>query len=241
MDMETLNRPRSTTSRCAARLFHGITILAFAALLAPLAWLVYAPSFPGRLAGVLVFTAFWCERMWSTYLRLGRRHVSAEEGRDWSALAVGYVFALVMGGAIVEFLLRRNGWGHGGHVAAGTAVYAASLGLRYWAFAVLGRQWRIDVSDPGHERQLIRTGPYRFVRHPIYVAACLEVVGLPWLLGAWFALAMGLFVFVPLEVARARYEERFLRRVFGAAYDRFAEEVPGFLPLGSCRRLVEKN
>lgn len=227
--METPILSRPTPCR-AARLFDGITVLALAAVLAPPAWLAFAPSFPGRVAGVLVFTVAWCERMWSMYLRLGRRQASAEGGRDWSALAVGYTFTLVMGGAIVEFLLRRQGWGRGGHAAAGAAMYAAALGLRYWAFAVLGRQWRIDVSDPGRERELIRTGPYRFIRHPIYVASCLEVLGLPWMLGAWVALALGMCVFVPLEVARARYEERFLRRVFGAAYDRFTAEVPGFLP-----------
>ena len=228
--MDDSNVSRPSPPRCAAWLFHGVKVLACAALLAPLVWLVCAPSFPGRMFGVAIFTAAWFERMWSMYVRLGRGHASAAEGRDWSAIAVGYTFAFVMGGAIVEFLLRGKGWGHGGRAAAGAAVYAASLGLRYWAFAALGRQFRIDVSDLGRERQLIRTGPYRFVRHPIYVASCLEAVGLPWLLGAWYALALALFVFLPLEVARARYEERFLRRVFGAAYDRFADEVPGFLP-----------
>ena len=234
--MEDPSVSRSPPPRGAVWLFRGIQVLAVAALLAPLAWLVFAPPFPGRLAGVLVFTAAWFERMWSMYVRLGRRQASAGEGRDWSAIAVGYSFALVVGGSIVEFLLRRQGWGHGVRFAAGGAAYAASLGVRYWAFAALGRQFQIDVSDPGRERQLIRTGPYRFIRHPIYVASCLEAVGLPWMLGAWFALALAVFVFVPLEVARARYEERFLRRVFGAAYDRFADEVPGFLP-----RLVRRR
>ena len=235
--MEELTVPRSPPPRYAVWLFHGIKVLAVGALLAPLAWVMCAPSFPGRMIGVLVFTAAWFERMWAMYVRLGRRHVSAAEGRDWSAIAVGYTFAFVMGGAIVEFLLRRQGWGHGERATAGAAVYVVSLALRYWAFAALGRQFRIDVSDPGCERQLIRTGPYRFLRHPIYMASCLEAIGLPWLLGAWFALALAVFVFVPLEVARARYEERFLRRVFGAAYDRFAAEVPGFLPR-LCRRRI---
>jgi protein-S-isoprenylcysteine O-methyltransferase Ste14 len=55
-------------------------------------------------------------------------------------------------------------------------------------------------------------------------------VALPWLLGAWVALAFGLLLFTPLEVVRARYEERFLRAVFGEAYARYAREVPAFLP-----------
>lgn len=220
----------SPSPRAAAWLYRGIQLLAAAALLVSLAWLVLGTPFPGRLAGVLIFVAAWFERMWSMYVRLGRDRAAASAGRDWSALAVGYAFALVVGGGIVEFLLRRRGLGVDAHTLAGVSVYAASLALRYWAFSELGRQFHIDVSDPGRDRRLIRTGPYRFIRHPIYAASCLEAVGLPLLLGAWWALALAVCVFIPLEVARARYEERFLRELFGPEYDRFQAEVPGFLP-----------
>ena len=225
-----MDTPTVPPPRVAVWLYYGVQVLAMAGLLAALVWLIAVPPFPGRLAGVLVFVAAWLERMWSMYVRLGRGRASAAAGRDWSALAVGYSFALVVSGGIVEFLLRRHGLGADGHTLAGVAVYAASLALRYWAFAELGRQFHIDVSDPGRDRRLIRTGPYRFLRHPIYAASCLEAVGLPLLLGAWYALALAVCVFIPLEVARARYEERFLREVFGPDYDRFKAEVPGFLP-----------
>ena len=230
MHEEPLARPVSTP--LTAWLFRGVTAVAVAALLAPPVLLACTPPFPGRVAGVLLFTAAWGERMWAMYLRRS----CAAAGRDWSALAIGYSFTLIMGGAIVEFLLRRRGFGHGGRAAAGAAVYAVALAVRYWAFVSLGPQWHVDVSDPGHGRRLVRTGPYRFVRHPIYLGSCLEAVGLPWLLGAWVALALGVCVFAPLELARARYEERFLRGVFGEAYAQYADEVPGFLPRRRRRR-----
>jgi protein-S-isoprenylcysteine O-methyltransferase Ste14 len=69
------------------------------------------------------------------------------------------------------------------------------------------------------------------MRHPLYFGACLEIVGIPLFLGAWGALLFGVLIFIPLEVARGYYEERFLRELFGADYRRYADDVWAFFPL----------
>ena len=69
------------------------------------------------------------------------------------------------------------------------------------------------------------------MRHPLYFGACLEIVGLPLFLGAWGALLFGALFFIPLEITRAYYEERFLRELFGSAYRDYKNEVWGFFPL----------
>ena len=56
--------------------------------------------------------------------------------------------------------------------------------LRYWAIASLGRLWNTRIvivqgSDP------VRTGPYRFLKHPNYLAVVIEICAIPALLGAW--------------------------------------------------------
>lgn len=60
-------------------------------------------------------------------------------------------------------------------------------------------------------QRVIDTGPYAFVRHPMYAAAILYLVGMPFLLGSWWG-----FVFVPLYIGgvapRAMAEERLLAR-----------------------------
>ena len=65
-------------------------------------------------------------------------------------------------------------------------------------------------------QRLIDTGPYAIVRHPMYAAAVLYLVGMPLLLGSWYGLRI-----VPLMVAgiapRAVFEERLLKR-----------ELPGY-------------
>jgi protein-S-isoprenylcysteine O-methyltransferase Ste14 len=164
------------------------------------------------------------------YLRLGLGRACGSAGRDWTAIAVGYAYALTLGGAAAEFMVRRCFPGLG-LVAAGATVYVAGVALRYWAFHTLRHQWHVDVSDTGGERHLVREGPYRIMRHPLYFGACLEIVGLPVFLGAWGALLFGALVFIPLEITRAYYEERFLGELFGSAYRRYKDEVWAFFPL----------
>lgn len=67
-------------------------------------------------------------------------------------------------------------------------LLAAQL-LRYWSIASLGRRWctRILVI-PGDRR--IRCGPYRFLRHPNYLAVALELPALPLIFGAWLTAAV---------------------------------------------------
>ncbi len=78
---------------------------------------------------------------------------------------------------------RRRGWSAGSRCCRagpwlwiGTALVAAGLGFAVAARAYLGRNWSGTVTlKQGHE--LIRTGPYRLVRHPIYTGMLLAFVG----------------------------------------------------------------
>ena len=222
--------PARGQRRLARLLFHGVAVAAALAVLLPIVLYALTPPFRGKAGLVLFYLAACLERIWAMYLRPGLGCVRSEAGRDWSATAVGYAYALTLGAAAAECLLWRHAPAPGS-VAAGAAVYAAGVALRYWAFHVLRHQWHVDVSDTGGPRHLVRKGPYRILRHPLYLGACLEIAGLPLLLGAWGALLFGLLVFIPLEIARAAYEERFLRALFGDAYLAYEREVWGLLPL----------
>lgn len=223
-------------SACVAYfLFQGIAIISVFLLLLPMALLPCTPVFVNRLTGVAVFVVVCVERMWAMYFRSGLRNAYSGAGRDWTAIAVGYAYALTFGASAVEFLLRQHGF-CGWFSVGGAIVYGVGVALRYWAFFALRHQWHVDVSDVEGERHLVREGPYRHMRHPLYFGACLEVIGLPVLLGAWGALAIGVLVFMPLEIIRAYYEERFLRKMFGASYQHYAAEVWAFFPLPFRRR-----
>jgi methyltransferase len=57
--------------------------------------------------------------------------------------------------------------------------------IRYWAIRSLGERWTTRVFD-WPDRPLVRTGPYRHLRHPNYLAVALEIGALPLLHSAWF-------------------------------------------------------
>jgi protein-S-isoprenylcysteine O-methyltransferase Ste14 len=106
---------------------------------------------------------------------------------------------------------------------------AASLGLLIAALRALGRQWAVAARlVEGHE--LVRSGPYAFLRHPIYTAmfGLMLATGTAW--GDWRALGIAVVLYALGTHFRIRAEERLLRRQFGATYDDYARRVPAFIP-----------
>ncbi len=73
--------------------------------------------------------------------------------------------------------------------ASALALVGATMALRYWVIATLGDRWttRIFVV-PGEPS--IRTGPYRWLRHPNYLAVVVEVAALPLVHSAWVSAAV---------------------------------------------------
>ena len=72
-------------------------------------------------------------------------------------------------------------------------------------------------------QKVVTTGPYHYVRHPMYTAALLLFVGTPLLLGSWYGVLMGLIVEVMVAI-RAVLEERALRKEL-EGYDAYMEQV----------------
>ena len=64
------------------------------------------------------------------------------------------------------------------------ALYVALQGVRYWVIRTLGAQWTTRIiTVPG--RKLVRSGPYRYFRHPNYAVVACEIALLPLVFGAW--------------------------------------------------------
>ena len=96
------------------------------------------------------------------------------------------------------------------------AVVVLAQGLRWWCITVLGRQWNTRVIVvPG--LSLVAAGPYRWLRHPNYVAVVLEGIALPLVHTAWITALVFTVLNVPLLAVRIRAEEAALATVLGAA------------------------
>jgi len=109
------------------------------------------------------------------------------------------------------------------------AVAIAGFTVTWWARITLGRLWSSSVSRTLHHH-IVESGPYRFVRHPIYTGIILASAATAAMRGtaqAW--VGMGLMTLG--WYIKARLEERFLRDELGAdAYAAYAQRVPMLLP-----------
>ncbi|MFM9863302.1 MAG: methyltransferase family protein, partial [Micropepsaceae bacterium] len=106
---------------------------------------------------------------------------------------------------------------------------AAGLALMWWARLHLGVLWSSGVTRK-EDHKLIDSGPYGFVRHPIYAGLLLLTVALLLISGRTFGVMGFGFVVVGLFL-KARLEERFLREELGTeVYGAYAKRVPMLVP-----------
>ena len=113
----------------------------------------------------------------------------------------------------------------------GSLLYFPGIALYLWGYRTLGRMFGISSGFGAtlyQRHRLIRSGPYRFVRHPMYLAVILAAFGALLIFRTW---AMVLFSISSLGVIlRARQEERLLEEEFGEEWVIYRREVNGWFP-----------
>ena len=111
--------------------------------------------------------------------------------------------------------------------AVGLALVALGLGFAVWARVHIGRNWGTPMTQKA-EPELVTSGPYRLVRHPIYAGILLAGVGtaiaLSWLWLTAFALTAVYFVYA------AKVEERFLVEQFPGDYPAYRRSTRMLVP-----------
>ena len=154
-------------------------------------------------------------------LRLARRHQRALEARGAVEVAPRHYRAMVLlHGAFLVACPLEVWWLRRPFLPALAAAMAALLvaaqALRYWAIATLGERWTTRiVCLPGVPP--VSAGPYRFLRHPNYLAVAVEMAALPLLHGAWLTAAVFSAADAAVLTVRIRAEESALARYSGVA------------------------
>jgi len=110
----------------------------------------------------------------------------------------------------------------------GVLLTAAGIAVAFWARWHLGTNWSGTVTlKVGHE--LIRTGPYRTVRHPIYTGILLGLLGTAITIGEVRALLLVAVAWFSFYI-KARREESFLSQEFGPGFAEHKRHTGMFLP-----------
>ena len=157
---------------------------------------------------------------------LAKKGETAPYSRALLAFHMGAFFAMYFGVGQAVFTSGVPAWFPGQRIAGGVVI-AAGAALINWTL-VSFRSWRYRAKlDIGHE--LATGGPFRFLRHPIYMGLNL--------------LALGTAIWIPTVVVwtgfglmaigsdlRGRAEEAILEKAFGAAYRDYCSRTRRFLP-----------
>ena len=140
----------------------------------------------------------------------------------WCALP----WAAALGGRNAAFWIRSM---LPAPAAAGGAVIGAiALILTFFCWRQMGRSWRIGI-DPNEKTELITSGPYRLVRHPIYALSIVLMLGT---LLAVFTPPMLLIAVIHITMLQleARREEEYLLSRHGGSYAAYCRRAGRFIP-----------
>jgi protein-S-isoprenylcysteine O-methyltransferase Ste14 len=175
------------------------------------------------LVSIAVNSAFMLHNNPDTVAERGRARLT----RAWDRTIAGWwslmQFLLV---PLVAALDLRFAWtldlGITWHVVGGV-LFAGGLGLFGWAM-ITNAYFSTAVRIQSERGQTVcRTGPYAFVRHPGYTGTLLQSIGMPLLLGSWWALIPGLLA-AALMTARTALEDRALQAEL-PGYTDFVQDV----------------
>jgi protein-S-isoprenylcysteine O-methyltransferase Ste14 len=110
----------------------------------------------------------------------------------------------------------------------GAAIVVAGLACTVWARVHLGRLWSAIVTVKA-EHTVVRTGPYAYVRHPIYTGLIAALSGTA-LVRNTVAGLLGLALLVAGFILKVRQEEALLTMHLGDAYRAYRHDVPALVP-----------
>jgi protein-S-isoprenylcysteine O-methyltransferase Ste14 len=194
-----------------------------------------APHVAERAAFYVVIVCWWLFAL-TFWLRKRPARVREAE-RDWTSLiglglqAMAYFSVWFYPLQRKQFspVASRSGVAEWILAVLTMTIAVASVWLVNSAARRLGKQWALAARlVEGHT--LIRDGPYRFVRNPIYTGMFGMLLATGLAAAQSIPLLVGIVLFAAGTYIRIRSEERLLRQAFGSEFEEYARNVPALIP-----------
>lgn len=114
-------------------------------------------------------------------------------------------------------------------IYAGFGIFIVSCVVRWWGFNSIGKFFnpRVSVYE---NHQLITTGAYKSIRHPLYLGSLLSFLAIAMVFNSWGSLLLMILITVPAMIYRINIEEELLSRHFGDAYSEYVKETKKLIP-----------
>jgi len=111
----------------------------------------------------------------------------------------------------------------------GVVLGLLTVPVAHWVFRSLGRNVSETVLTK-HHHELVTSGPYRWIRHPLYTTGITLVLAIGLMAASWFILLFGCIVLAAIRLVVVPLEERELVTKFGRAYREYMQRTGGLLP-----------
>lgn len=140
----------------------------------------------------------------------------------WGILLIAVAYSMLWQGRFWERSVEV--W----RMALSILLFLMAALLSWSAKRALGRHWRIDAGlNSDHE--LVMSGPYRVLRHPIYASMLCVLLGTGVILTPWWMLSLVLAFVAGTEI-RVRVEDQLLRSAFGDRFLDYQRNVSAYVP-----------
>lgn len=175
--------------------------------------------FLGLISAERIFELWLSKRNVQRAFQRGGKEVGQGHFRVMTLMHTAFLLAC---GVEVLALDRPFSWALGGPMLA---LSVLSQGLRYWAITTLGDRWNTRIIFvPGS--QPVTGGPYRFLRHPNYLAVVVEMVCIPLVHGAYLTAVIFSVINAVVLFVRIRAEEEALGDKYQVAFATQRRLVP---------------
>ncbi|WP_377888038.1 methyltransferase family protein [Alkalihalobacillus sp. R86527] len=111
----------------------------------------------------------------------------------------------------------------------GILIYGGGILLRYWGIKELGQFFSRDVIVE-EELELVSSGPYRKLRHPLYTGLLLIMIGFPIYMGVWMGVIVSALFIIPVLLYRIRIEEEMMSKSIGVKYEEWGKSRNRLIP-----------
>jgi len=111
----------------------------------------------------------------------------------------------------------------------GLLVFFIFSWLQVWSYKTLGTNYSQEIIV-SKKQSIVKTGPYKFVRHPQYISQLLSDLGAGVALLSYLVVPVTLFVLFPLFLMRAVYEEKLLIKHYGGEFEEYKKRTGFIIP-----------
>lgn len=108
-------------------------------------------------------------------------------------------------------------------------IYFSGLILRYYSLILLGKNFSRNV-EVDQEQELVSTGTYKYVRHPLYLGLFLLVIAIPLYVGNIYLFLISIVLMFKVINIRIEEEEEAMEKIIGARYVRWKNKRYKFIP-----------